>query len=143
MKGSIKRDTTAWLGLLTFGLFGCGPARPAPFTQAETEQALAPAADLRQRCYAGTELERRGVRATLDYDLHVSSDGSVRAVPLFVEPDEPRLVECVRHRLDSLRFPARAAALARPASMATARRYKPAIAWPSRSVFVRSIGNAR
>jgi hypothetical protein len=109
---SVARATLAsrWLWWVSLGLgtLGCGPARPAPFSQAETEQALAPAADLRQRCYAGTELERSGVRATLDYDLNVSPDGSARSVPRVVEPDEPRLVECVRHRLDSLRFPARA-----------------------------------
>jgi hypothetical protein len=89
-------------------LAACGPPRAAPFTQAETDAALAPARDLRARCYVGTALERAGTKVVLGYDLNVAADGSVRSVPRYVEPEEPALVECVRHRLDELRFPARA-----------------------------------
>lgn len=85
----------------------CSRLQPSPFTVAETDGALAPARDLRARCYVGTALERAGRTASLDYDLNVAADGSVRSVPRQVLPDDPLLVECVRHRLDELRFPAR------------------------------------
>jgi len=93
----------AWAGTLS-----CAPPRPSPFTVAETDAALAPARDLRARCYAGTALERAQRVVSLDYDLNVAPDGSVRSVPRQISPEEPLLVECVRHRLDELRFPARA-----------------------------------
>ena len=41
----------------------------------------------------------------LDYELSVEADGRVRSVPVHVAPENPTLVECVRHRLDALRFP--------------------------------------
>jgi hypothetical protein len=87
---------------------GCGRPGPAPYTQAETDRALAPARDLRQRCYVGTAFERARRVVAVDYRLNVDSDGSVRSVPVRVSPEDPQLVECVRHRLDELRFPARA-----------------------------------
>jgi hypothetical protein len=96
------------VGVLLGGLGGCGAPAPPAFSRAETEQALAPARDLRARCYAGTMLERSGRTARLQYQLDVARDGSVRSVPRLVEPESPALVECVRHRLDALRFPPRA-----------------------------------
>ncbi|RYZ10073.1 MAG: hypothetical protein EOO73_00385 [Myxococcales bacterium] len=93
-------------GLLAWGV-ACAPPRPSPFTPAETDAALAPARDLWSRCYAGTELERQGRLATLDYSLDVAADGSVTSVPRRVEPDLPVLVECARERLNQLRFPVR------------------------------------
>ncbi|HYQ16953.1 MAG TPA: hypothetical protein VEQ58_14380 [Polyangiaceae bacterium] len=93
--------------LLLASAVGCAsPGRP-PYTSAETERALAPTRDLRARCYAGTDLERAGRAALLDYDIGVQADGSVRSVPVRVDPEKPELVECVRHRLDELKFPPR------------------------------------
>lgn len=98
----------SWAELGALGLaVACGPPRPSPFTPAETDAALAPARDLGARCYAGTELEHAGRVVTLDYALNVSAEGTVSSVPRRVEPDRPELVECVRHRLNQLRFPAR------------------------------------
>lgn len=93
-----------WLG----GLTSCGAPPPSAYSRAETDQALAPAKDLRARCYAGTPLERAGKGARLEYQLDVAADGSVKSIPRLVEPEVPALVECVRHRLDELHFPARA-----------------------------------
>jgi hypothetical protein len=90
------------------GLACCGAPPPSAYSRAETDQALAPAKDLRARCYAGTPLEQAGQSARLEYQLDVAADGSVKSIPRFVEPEVPALVECVRHRLDELRFPARA-----------------------------------
>lgn len=86
---------------------GCGAPGASPYSKAETAAALAPARDLRARCYAGTQLERTGRAAVLDYELSVAADGSVRSLPVHVEPENPALVECVRRRLDQVRFPAR------------------------------------
>lgn len=89
-------------------LVGCGAPAPPAYSREETDQALRPAQDLRARCYVGRELERTGRVARLEYQLDVAADGSVRSIPRRVEPENPALVECVRHRLDELRFPARA-----------------------------------
>jgi hypothetical protein len=85
----------------------CAKPAPAPFTQAETNRALAPARDLRQRCYVGTTFERARQIVVVEYRLNVDAEGNVRSVPTLVSPEDPALVECVRHRLDELRFPAR------------------------------------
>lgn len=92
---------------LSLAASGCGAPPPAPYTQAETDRALAPARDLRQRCYVGTAFERARQVAIVEYRLNVDPDGSVHSVPVLVRPEDPGLVECVRHRLDELRFPAR------------------------------------
>jgi hypothetical protein len=98
-----------WASAATSGsLLACGTPPPPPFTAAETDVALAPARDLWSRCYVGTELERRKETATLDYSLNVGADGSVKSIPQRVDPDRPEHVECVRVRLNQLRFPARA-----------------------------------
>lgn len=90
-----------------WAVVACARPSPSPFTAAETDAALAPARDLWSLCYAGTKLERAKVVASLDYSLNVAADGSVRSVPRRVDPDRPELVECVRARLNQLRFPAR------------------------------------
>jgi len=85
----------------------CSRPVPAPFTRAETDRALAPARDLWQRCYAGTRFASAKQLVTVEYRLNVDPSGGVHSVPTFVQPEDPGLVECVRHRLDELRFPAR------------------------------------
>lgn len=100
----IEKPTPLAAALLALA---CGRPRPAPFTSAETERALAPARDLWQRCYAGGPFERAGKVVTLEYRLNVDANGGVRSVPTLVEPENPALVECARHRLDELSFPAR------------------------------------
>jgi hypothetical protein len=102
-----------WIEVLTLvaatlATTACGKPTPAPFSREETEQALAPAHDLWQRCYAGTAFERSRRSVTVEYRLNVDAGGNVRSVPTFVSPEDPTLVECVRHRLDDLHFPARA-----------------------------------
>lgn len=97
----------AGLTVALLSALGCGRPAPAPFTQIETDQALAPARDLRQRCYVGTAFERARQVVVVEYRLNVDSEGNVRSVPVLVSPEDPALVECVRHRLDELRFPAR------------------------------------
>ncbi|HWA72390.1 MAG TPA: hypothetical protein VG937_08655 [Polyangiaceae bacterium] len=85
----------------------CSRPSPAPFTREETERALIPARDLWQRCYVGSPFERAGTVAIVEYRLNVDVRGNVRSVPTLIHPEDPTLVECVRHRLDQLRFPAR------------------------------------
>src|SRR4051812_9548097 len=85
----------------------CGAPRVPPYSRDETATALAPARDLWPRCYAGSELARAGREATLEYRLNVAADGTVQSIPTLAEPENPRLVECVRLRLNELRFPAR------------------------------------
>ncbi len=104
---SRSRSSNSWAVAALVALAACGRSTPSPFTQAETDAVLAPARDLWARCYSGTELERAGRSVALDYDLNVAADGAVRSVPRKVEPEDPALVECVRHRLNELRFPAR------------------------------------
>jgi hypothetical protein len=94
--------------LCAASLIACGRPAPTPFTNDETDRALEPARDLKQRCYAGTRFETARQLAIVDYRLNVDAQGRVRSVPRVVNPDDPALVECVRHRLDELRFPARA-----------------------------------
>lgn len=88
---------------------GCASQPPAasPFSVAETNQALAPAGRLRPRCYDGSALARAKRRIVLDFALEVKASGAVRATPTFAEPADPEVIECVRHELDTIRFPAR------------------------------------
>lgn len=86
----------------------CSRPAPPPFTPEETERALAPARDLWRRCYVGSRFEPERTVVTVEYRLNVDADGRVRSVPTRISPEDPALVECVRHRLDELRFPARA-----------------------------------
>jgi hypothetical protein len=89
--------------------FGCGSGQPAasPFSAAETNQALAPAQQLRPRCYDSSALARAGKKIVLDFKLEVEPSGAVRAIPTFAAPDDPDVIECVRHELNQIRFPAR------------------------------------
>jgi hypothetical protein len=97
------------LGAATIAcLLGCS-SRPAasPFYAAETNQALTPAKQLRRRCYDASALARAGKKIVLDYKLQIESSGVVRAIPTFAEPGDPEVIECVRHALNAIRFPAR------------------------------------
>jgi len=51
---------------------------------------------------------RAGRTATFEFSLQVLESGHVRSVPTFADPEEPALIECLRHGLDDVRFPARA-----------------------------------
>jgi hypothetical protein len=90
-------------------LLGCSSRQPAasPFSAAETNQALAPARQLRPRCYDSSALARANKKIVLDFQLEVEPSGAVRAIPTFAEPDDPEVIECVRHQLNEIRFPAR------------------------------------
>jgi hypothetical protein len=90
------------------GSLGCW-SRPAPRSQlsdAQTNQALASVKELRPRCYDPSALARAGTKIVLDFRLEVELSGSVRAVPVFAEPDDPDVIECVRRELNQIRFPA-------------------------------------
>jgi hypothetical protein len=100
---------------IAFGwLAGCTSAwndgaRP-PYTAAETNRALAPGSNLKARCYDGS-LSRRQQRAVrLEFILYVDEHGAVRSAPVVGDPRDPRLVECMRSGLDTLRFPPKRAA---------------------------------
>jgi hypothetical protein len=97
--------------LATFALLtssACtSPPSKSPFSAAETNHALAPARQLRPRCYASSALARAKQKITLDFQLEVASSGAVRATPTFAEPDDPEIIECVRHELNNIVFPAR------------------------------------
>lgn len=95
----------AWL--LWVASFACGAPPPPAYTTAETERALAPARELLARCYRGGPWQRAQRSVRLSYQLDVAADGSVKAIPRFVDPDEPALVECTRRQLQQLEFPAR------------------------------------
>jgi hypothetical protein len=43
----------------------------------------------------------------LDFKLEIDPSGAVRAIPAFADPDDPEVIECVRHELNKIRFPAR------------------------------------
>ena len=87
----------------------CSSRQPAasPYTAAETNEALAPAKQLRARCYDSSALGKAKKKIVLDFKLEVEPAGTVRAIPVFVEPDEPEIIECVRHVLNEIKFPAR------------------------------------
>ncbi len=88
--------------------FACESRRAeSPFSAAETNQALAPARQLRPRCYDSSALARAKKRIVLDFQLEIAPSGSVRATPTFVAPEDPEIVECVRHELNTIVFPAR------------------------------------
>ena len=91
------------------GSFGCSSRQPAasPFSTAETNRALAPARQLRRRCYDPSALARAGTKIVLDFTLEVEESGTVHARPTFAEPGDPQVIECVRRQLNEIRFPAR------------------------------------
>ncbi|HYP75820.1 MAG TPA: hypothetical protein VER12_07695 [Polyangiaceae bacterium] len=79
----------------------------SPFSAAEANQALAPARQLRPRCYESSSLARAKQKITLEFQLEVAPSGAVRATPTFAEPEDPELIECARHELNKIVFPAR------------------------------------
>jgi hypothetical protein len=79
----------------------------SPYSTAETNEALAPAKQLRARCYDSSALAKEKKKIVLDFKLEVEPAGTVRAIPTFVEPDDPEIIECVRHVLNEIKFPAR------------------------------------
>ena len=97
------------LAFLVGASLGCSSRQPAasPFSAAETNQALAPAKQLRPRCYDASALARAGKKIVLDFKLEIAASGEVRALPTFADPDDPEVIECVRHELNTIRFPAR------------------------------------
>jgi len=68
---------------------------------------LAPARQLRPRCYDASSLARAKTKIKLTFQLEVAPSGNVRATPTFAEPENPELIECVRHELNKIVFPAR------------------------------------
>jgi hypothetical protein len=82
--------------------------KPAPYTAAEVDHALAGLKGLRARCYAGSDAARAGRAAQFDFSMQISESGQVQAIPTFASPEEPALIECLRHGLNEVRFPARA-----------------------------------
>ena len=79
----------------------------SPFSAAETNQALAPARQLRPRCYDASALARAKRKITLAFQLEIAPSGQVRATPTFADPEDPEIIECVRHELNTIVFPAR------------------------------------
>jgi len=78
------------------------------YSAAEVDQALLPVKALRARCYAGSAAARAGHAATFAFSVQIAASGHVQAIPTFADPEEPPLIECLRHGLNELRFPARA-----------------------------------
>jgi hypothetical protein len=96
------------VALLLLSSFACESRRTeSPFSAAETNQALAPARQLRPRCYESSSLAQAKKKITLAFDLEVAPSGAVRATPTFADPEDPGLIECVRHELNTIVFPAR------------------------------------
>ena len=88
--------------------FACESRRTeSPFSAAETNQALAPARQLRPRCYDSSALARAKKKITLAFQLEIAPSGEVRATPTFADPEDPEIIECVRHELNTIVFPPR------------------------------------
>jgi hypothetical protein len=79
---------------------------PPPFTAAETNRALAPVKEFESRCYEGSDSQRAKRVVRLEYVLYVDEHGAVRSDPIAGDL-EPRVIECMRAGLDSLKFPAK------------------------------------
>jgi hypothetical protein len=95
-------------GLALMGSFACESRRTeSPFSADETNQALSPAKQLRPRCYDSSALARAKKGIVLDFQLEIAPSGSVRATPTFAAPEDPEIIECVRHVLNTIVFPAR------------------------------------
>jgi hypothetical protein len=92
-----------WLGACTSAWNESGP----PFSRAETDRALAPVQRLEARCYAGSSSARAKQPVRFVFMLYVDGQGQVHAEPKIAEPSVPEMIECVRHQLDTLRFPAK------------------------------------
>jgi hypothetical protein len=101
------RQTAVAVLLACLSACSSPPPPASPFSAAETDQALSPVRRLRARCYDSSALAHAGKKIVLDFKLEVEPSGSVRAIPTFVEPDDPEIIECVRNELNQVRFPAR------------------------------------
>lgn len=89
-------------------LAACAPPHvAAPYTDAEIDRALTPVRGLRARCYAPSRSAAQRARVVVDFTLAVEDDGAVRSRPKYASADDAELLECLRHGLDALRFPAR------------------------------------
>jgi hypothetical protein len=87
---------------------GCRPVHPAePFSSAEIDRALLPVKLLRKRCYDVSRSARAATFVSLDFSLDIRDTGEVRSSPKQASVEDPELIECVRHALDEIRFPAR------------------------------------
>lgn len=96
------------LSLFSILLAACASHPPtSPFSAQEIARALEPAKRLEKRCYQPSESGRRSQRVAMDFNLEVQASGAVESVPTLAEPREPALVECFRHALNELRFPAK------------------------------------
>jgi hypothetical protein len=84
-----------------------GPRAPA-YSAAEVDQALQGVKSLQARCYASSPAARARRVTTLDFSLQIAATGQVQAIPTNASPEEPALIECLRHGLNEVRFPARA-----------------------------------
>jgi hypothetical protein len=80
---------------------------PSPFSPAEVERALAPVKQVEARCYGASQSGRDAQKVELGFRLEIEPSGRVQAIPTRAKPHEPALVECVRHGLNELSFPAR------------------------------------
>ncbi len=111
MLASLSRLSFHVLPLAAAALLACvaceSQRTESPFSAAETNQALAPARQLRPRCYDPSPLAQAKTKIVLDFQLEVAPSGSVRATPTFAKPEDPEIVECVRHELNTIVFPAR------------------------------------
>jgi len=65
---------------------------------------MAPAQQLRLRCYDPSALAHAGKKIVLDFRLEVAPSGVVHAIPTFADPDDPEVIECVRRELNQIRF---------------------------------------
>jgi hypothetical protein len=61
---------------------------------------------LESRCYAGSDAQRAKRTVQIQYVLYVDERGAVRSEPVGGDLD-PKLIECMRHGLDALKFPAK------------------------------------
>lgn len=96
-----------WSVAAACGIAACvSGGGPPPFTAAETNKALAPVKEIEQRCYEGSESQQKKRVAHLEFILYVSEQGNVKSEPVGGDL-APDLIECVRHGLDTLKFPAK------------------------------------
>ena len=96
------------LSLCAILLVACASRPPSsPFSAQEVTRALEPVKRLETLCYQPSDNGRTSQRVVMDFNLEVQESGAVTSVPTLAEPWEPTLVECFRHALNELRFPAK------------------------------------
>lgn len=79
----------------------------SPFTRAEVNRALAPAAQIERSCYAQSQSRAERRRVQLELIAYVNAQGFVHVDLLSSDARDPELLECLRTRLEELRFPAK------------------------------------